>query len=329
MGCSCLLSSANQFAVALTVATSNTVAYNVTSPGVVPLLADKRMLATANSRLELSRSIAFTAGPSVAGIVYSQFGGSIAYAVALVLSVAALMLVTRVPLVAVQAKPRALFAELRQGFGFVFSSEHLRPILLTAVVFNTSWFIVLASFVPFAAQYLSMGSGEVGGAMAVYGVGMVVGALSTPWLAKKYRFGALVLVGPASACLGAVLMATTIVVRSPILVSVAFFFFGAGPVVWAAMTATLRQSVTPPNLIERVSSVIMTFTYGSRPLGALIAAAVAPLFGSSACMVAGLIGFVVQLAIISMSNIRHLKQVPDVLDIQQREPIPFGKTSGT
>jgi len=291
---------------------AGTVTYNVTSPGVIPLLADRALLSTANSRLELARSIAFTAGPSIAGLVYSEWGGSVAYVVALTLSLSAVKLVARIPLIRVEARPRALLAELREGFGFVFSNQHLRPILITAVVFNTSWFIVLASFVPFAAQHLSMGSGKVGGAMAVYGVGMIVGALSTPWLARRFRFGALVLIGPISAFIGAALMSITIVIRSPLLVSAAFFFFGAGPVVWAAMTSTLRQSVTPPKLIGRVSSVIMTFTYGSRPLGAFIAAAVAQFFGSSACILTGLVGFSVQLAIISISEIRHLTHVPSL-----------------
>lgn len=299
-------------AIAGFVGAAGTVAYNVTSPGVIPLLADRASLSTANSRLELARSIAFTAGPSAAGLLYSAWGGSVAYVVALILSLTAVMLLARIPFISVEARPRALLAELREGFGFVFSNQHLRPILMTAVVFNTSWFIVLASFVPFAAQHLFMESGKVGGAMAVYGVGMIAGALSTPWLAKRCRFGTLVLIGPISAFLGATVMSATILIRSPLLVFVAFFFFGAGPVVWAAMTATLRQSVTPQKLIGRVSSVIVTLTYGSRPLGAFIAAVVAQFCGSSACILAGLLGFSVQIVIISTSKIRRLKHLPSL-----------------
>jgi MFS family permease len=289
---------------------AGTVAYNVTSPGVVPLLVDRALLSTANSRLELARSIAFTAGPSVAGLLYSAWGGSVAYVIALILSLSAVSLVAQVPLASAEARPRALLVELREGFGFAFSNQHLRPVLLTVVAFNMSWFILQAAFVPFAAQHLSMSAGKVGGTMAVYGVGMITGALLIPWLVNRFRFGTLILMGPIGGFLGAALMSATVWIHSELLVSAAFFCFGAGPVIWAATTATLRQAVTPQKLIGRVSSVYMTFTFGSRPVGAFIAAAVAWSFGSSACIIAALVGFSVQLAIISISEIRHLKTVP-------------------
>ena len=289
---------------------AGTVAYNVTSPGVIPLLVqNKAWLPVANSRLELARSIAFTAGPSLAGLLYSAWGGSISYAIALILSLGAASLVAQVPLTSAPAKTRALLTELREGFGFAFSNQYLRPVLLTAIAFNISWFMVQASFVPFAAEHLSMSAGEVGGAMAVYGAGMIVGALLTPWLVRRFKFGMLILMGPIGGFLGAGLMASTVWTRSAPLVAAAFFCFGAGPVIWASTTATLRQAVTPNQLIGRVSSVIMTFTFGARPFGAFIAAAVARPFGTSSCIVAALAGFSLQLAIISSSRIPRLKSV--------------------
>lgn len=290
---------------------AGTVAYNVTVPGTTPLLVGRQDLAVANSRLELARSIAFTAGPGIAGLVYSAVGGACSYAIALVLSLMAVILVAAIAPARPAFARRHLLVELREGFGFTFGNIHLRPVLFTAVAFNTSWFILQASFVPYAATHLQMDAAAVGAAMAVYGVGMVCGALLTPKLSKALTFGNVVILGPIGGFAGAVLMAVSIWAPTRAAVWAGFFFFGVGPVIWAAATATLRQAVTPAALIGRVSAVITTFTFGARPLGALIAAAIAARYGSPACIVAALAGFGLQLAIIMYSAVRRLAAIPE------------------
>lgn len=287
------------------------VAYSVTLPGTAPLLVARQTLPIANSRLELARSIAFTAGPSVAGLVYAAVGGSCAYAIALILSLSATGLVTLIPFQKPVAAPRHLLRELKEGFEFTFTNSHLRPVLLTAVVFNFSWFTLQAAFVPYAASHLNMNAANVGTAMAVCGFGMFCGALLTPRLTRAMSFGNLIIIGPVGGFIGAVFMVVSVLVPARPLVWTSFFFFGVGPVVWAASTATLRQAVTPSGLIGRVSAVITTFTFGARPLGALVAAMVAARYGASACMVAALVGFFIQLVIILRSGIRCLEDIPE------------------
>jgi len=293
------------------VGAAGTVAYNVTVPGTTPLLVARQYLPVANSRLELARSIAFSAGPSVAGLVYGALGGVPSYAIALVLSLSAAGLVALMPLAGAPAAARGrLWPALREGFGFTFADRHLRPVLYTAVAFNTAWFLLQAAFVPYAASHLGMDAAAAGAAMALYGVGMICGALLTPRLSRALRFGQVIVLGPVGGFLGAVLMAASVWVPARPLVWAGFFFFGAGPVIWSAATATLRQAVTPPALIGRVSAVVTTFTFGARPLGALIAAVVAATYGPSACIVAALAGFAIQLAIILHSTVRDLVDVP-------------------
>jgi hypothetical protein len=155
-----------------------------------------------------------------------------------------------------------------------------------------------------------MDAAGVGTAMAVYGVGMVCGALMIPRLVAAMSFGTLLTIGPAGGFLGALLMALTVWSPKIPLAWAGFFFFGAGPVVWAAATATLRQAVTPVALIGRVSAVITTCTFGARPVGAFAATAIAASYGPSACILAALIGFSAQLGIILCSGIRQLAEVP-------------------
>ena len=56
-----------------------------------------------------------------------------------------------------------------------------------------------------------------------------------------------------------------------------FFLLGVGPILWVISTATLRQSVTPPSLLGRVSAINI-MSYGARPLGSALGAIVGGLY---------------------------------------------------
>jgi hypothetical protein len=92
---------------------------------------------------------------------------------------------------------------------------------------------------------------------------------------------------------------------------VAFFLFGAGPILWTIGQTTLRQAVTPAPLLGRVSALMMTATTGARPLGAGIGGLVGAAYGAEACIVLAAVGFVVQALIILASRVPGLDALPE------------------
>ena len=69
-----------------------TVAFSVAAPALVPALVPNALLARANGWLELARSLAFTAGPALAGAMVSWTGAAPAFVLAAVLSGVSLVL---------------------------------------------------------------------------------------------------------------------------------------------------------------------------------------------------------------------------------------------
>ncbi|MFW7342617.1 MFS transporter [Pollutimonas sp. H1-120] len=287
-----------------------TVAYNVTTPGLVPHLVARPLLSMANSRLELARSIAFTSGPGVAGLVFSSMGASFSYCLALVFSLSAVNFLRSLPPNPIVPRHGRLWAQLSEGMYFTLASPLLRPVLITAVIFNMSWFMLQAAFVPYAAEHLELSALEVGITMACYGLGMIAGAVAAPWAGRQFSFGSMIISGPIGALLGAAAIAYSIWYPSLALACASFFLFGAGPILWTISTTTLRQAVTPPDLISRVSAVIMTMTYGTRPIGALMAAMIGSIYPAEYCILAAAIGFIAQLAVIVCSNVPKLAGIP-------------------
>lgn len=289
-----------------------TVGFGVAAPALVPALVSREQLAAANGRLELARSMAFAAGPALAGALVSWAGAPPAFVLAAMLSLAAVLLLAGLPEPATTpASPRRHpWVELREGAAVVWHSALLRPVLLTAVVWNVSWFVLQAAYVPYAVRSLGLGPGEVGVTLAAYGVGMVVGALAAPCVLRALSFGHAVSLGPVVSVLAMGTMAATLVWPSGGVATLAFFLFGAGPIIWTITSTTLRQAVTPHAMLGRVSAIFLTVNTGARPLGAALGGWVGSQWGEGTCLLLALAGFVLQMTLVLVSALRTLKRLP-------------------
>jgi MFS family permease len=167
-----------------------TVGFSVAAPALVPSLVPRVLLGQANGRLELARSAAFAAGPALGGALVSWAGAPAAFVLATILSTSAVALLWRIvePQRA-SVTPRHPLIEIREGAEIVWREPLLRPILLTAVAWNISWFVLQAAYVPYAVRALGLSAQDVGFTLASYGVGMVVGALSARHCCQRHISG--------------------------------------------------------------------------------------------------------------------------------------------
>src|SRR5690606_15374533 len=285
-----------------------TVVYNVAAPALVPTLVPAARLGAANRWLELARSSAFAAGPAVGGALVGALGAPLAYMLAAALSLLAVMWLASLPASPAPAHRRQHpLRELADGARYVATHALLRPILITAIFFNTAWFILQAIYVAYAIDALALDAAQVGLTLGVYGAGMVAGALAAPRLARRLPFGGVIAAGPLAALAAAALMLGTLAWPSGLLAGAAFFLFGAGPILWTIATTTLRQAVTPNAMLGRVSAIIVTATFGARPIGAALGALLAARYGTAACLWAMAAGFVVQFGVLFSSPVRRLR----------------------
>ena len=289
-----------------------TVIYSVASPALVASFVIKEQLINANRSIEIAKSVAFTAGPALGGILASYLSGGLAFILAFSLSIVSavfLICLPKEPLI--EKSGRNVIQELCDGLIFLIKNKYLMPITITAFVFNLSQYLLLSIFAYYVINNLSFTSFEVGASLSLIGLGMLIGSFLYKIISKKINFGFQLSLGPISAFMASILMFLTLIYSAKILVFVAFFFFGFGPIIWTISTVSLRQLVTPSNMIAKVSSVIMTVTFGARPLGAAIGVYISANFGVKSCILAVLIGFLIQLIIILLSKPAKLKNLSD------------------
>jgi len=287
-----------------------TVVYSVAAPALVPDLVKSEALPTANSRIELARTSALAAGPAVGGALVGWIGAAPAFALAAGLSAVAVILLAglREPPRA-NSKRKTPLREIREGAAFVFSNKLLRPIFITQVIFVTAAFTIQAVYVPYAIHRLGLTAPFVGLTLATYGLGMVFGALVAPRVMQTLRVGVVIAIGPIAGVVAALIMLLTIYMPSPALASLSFCVMGAGPILWVVSTTTLRQTLTPSELLGRVSAINI-MSYGARPLGAAIGAIVGGLCGAEIALVAATVGFFLQAAVILLSPVARLVSPP-------------------
>ena len=293
------------------VGAASTVVYNVAAPSLVPGLVSHDLLTAANGRIELARSSAFAVGPALAGTLIGWIGTQSVYAVATAISILAVFLLVGLTEPARPAREhRHVLHDLREGAVFVLGHPLLWPMLLTAVIFNIAWFILQAIYVLYAVRYLGFSTSTVGITLAIFGVGMVSGAIIAPRIAKWLPFGVMLVLGPFSALIGALIMALTILTPSVLLAELSFFLFGIGPIIWTIASTTLRQAIIPGNMLGRASALVMMATFGARPIGAALGAFIGSTYGVKACIVVSAIGFFVQFIIIIISSVSKLSKLP-------------------
>ncbi|MYM29946.1 MFS transporter [Duganella sp. CY15W] len=260
-------------------------AYSVSVSALIQGLVSRDVLPIANGRLELTRSIAFIGGPALAGALVAWTGVNQAFMLAATLSVVAIVLLSGIPEAPRGDAPRRHFiAELVEGGRFALQHPLLRPAFGLSVVFNTAFFILQTVFMPYAVTRLNMNAAQIGVTLSMYGIGMVTAGFCVPWMVRRMSMGQMLAGGSMAGLVAVLALMVTLWHPAHWLAGLCFFVLGGGPVLWTVSFTTLRQLITPDELMGRVTSINSLATYGSRPLGAALAGVIGTAFGMEACL---------------------------------------------
>jgi predicted MFS family arabinose efflux permease len=250
-----------------------TVVFDVFHGAYVPGLVGRANLVEANSRLELNRTLGFTAGPAIGGQVVAWFGPALAP-----LASAAGLLWSAGWIASVRAPEppppatagRSVRADIREGLRFVLQEPFVRATTLyncAAVACLSTRYAVETLFL---LRTVGLDPAWIGLVLTAAGVGTVVGALAAVRLAG--RFGELRVV--AGSALGMGLSSLLIPLTTP----------GAGLIVYVLGTGLVGfwimvnnvvsvgrgQRVCPDDLLGRMTATSRLLSWATLPLGGVL-----------------------------------------------------------
>ncbi|MBI3706571.1 MAG: MFS transporter [Proteobacteria bacterium] len=300
--------------VALLAATA-TLFYSTAYQSYLPSLIARHQIVEGNAKLELGRSAAAAAGPSLAGAILRFAAPVFAIAIAPLahLASAALLATIRVPeaVPSESGRPTPFLRAVGEGIGFVFRNPILRAFGLCAMLWNLSCFTLMTVLVLFAVRDLGLSPQAVAGVLAMQGVGMIAGAWSAQPLRRHATLGATILTGPVLSALACPLFALAVPGAASVLfLGTGLFLLGFGPMIWTVHQLSLRQAMTPTALQGRASATIQFLSWGARPLGALLGGWAGTTFGLRAAIWFAVIGFAAQLLPVLLSPVPRLRDVP-------------------
>ena len=304
--------SGTALAAACFIGASGAVILVLTALALVPALVPPAALAAANARLELVRAVATLAAPVAVGLMADAVTPALGFALAALASAAAAFVAFGLRAPSSPVPARAPLADaIREGARFALRHELLRGIALCAVFWNFAFFALLAVAVPFCLTRVGLDAKGTGLAQGGYGLGLILGAAAAAAIVRRFEPRVILVAGPALSMAAPVLLFLAARGGGLPAAAAAFFFVGFGPMLWLICQTSIRQLVTPPDLIGRVAATIQVAIYGVRPLGAFAGGWVGALFGLDAALVLVLAAFGLSLAVPLVSALGRLRAMPE------------------
>ncbi|HEY6389646.1 MAG TPA: MFS transporter [Bryobacteraceae bacterium] len=297
-----------------------TVFFDVAYQSYLPSLVERENLLEGNSKLAMSTAAAEIAGPSLTGMLVQLLTAPIAIlfdAVSFLFSALCVSLIRKpepapqAPAIASDAKEEAM-----AGLRFVVKHPLLRPL---AGFFGGAFLFfgfVGPLYVLYAIRELHLGPAALGFAIAVGGVGSMIGSSLAPRIGRRLGLG--------RTFIGAVLvlvfaLALIPLARGPAPWPLVFLMASQllGDIAFATYLVnelTLQQTVTPENMLGRVNAAMQLMGRGVYPIGAMLGGILAGQFGMRATYAIAVCGLLGSSMWLIASPVRNLREMPGGVD---------------
>ena len=186
-----------------------------------------------------------------------------------------------------QTRPaRRVRQELAEGFRWLAGQRVLRTMTVLIGLLNLTLTAATAVLVLLVRERLNLGPVGYGTLFTCMAAGALLGSACGDWLIRRItatwtiRIGLLVEAGLH------LVLATS---RSAYLVGAMLFAFGVHGALWTIVGSSLRQRLTPPEMMGRVASTSLFIAAGGNCVGAVLGGVIAARFGITAPYWAGFV----------------------------------------
>jgi predicted MFS family arabinose efflux permease len=242
----------------------------------LPSLVTAADLIEGNAKLQASSSVAYICGRGAAGIAAQAVGYAAALlfnAASFLVSAACLLLIRAGPPQHQPARRAPLRTDIAASLRFIARDRYLRPLTIYPAASNLAYSGSAALVVVFLVRVAGFGAAAVGVLMAFGGIGGVLGAMATRRLTRWLGTARALVLTTLGTGLFALLIPLTATGPRAACYAVGWAVTAGGIIVYNTVAGSFVQSYCPRPMLGRVSASMRFLTYGSIPLGALLAGA--------------------------------------------------------
>jgi MFS family permease len=281
----------------------------------VPIIAGRDRLIEANTRIQLSLTVANLVGPGLAGAAIQLLTAPIAIAVDAFSFVvgAATVAWARVT----EARPTSsggrTLGDIIEGQAWLWRQPLVRAITLTILLSNGGGQITFAVVVLYFVTRVGITPAQLGLVFAVAGLSSLAGARLAGPLVRRGWLGPVMAVGAAVFVIGQSGWLVAAYAPRPAVLPILFGFsvlLGCAIMVYNVNQQAIRQAVTPDRILGRVQSGTFVITSIAQVSGSLIGGVIGQTLGLQTAIAVGVIVSLTAALPSIFSSLRTLRQVP-------------------
>jgi MFS family permease len=303
-----------------------TVFFDVAYQSYLPSLVERDQLVDGNGKLEVSRTIAQTAGPAIGGGLIGLLSAPIAIladAISYELSAAFVFLIRKIepapdPHVDEHGRAReGLRREVVHGLRYVLGNRYLRGIAAATGTWNLFNNISLSMLIVYAVRDLGMDAAQIGLVFGLGNLGALAGALSADRLRRRLGLGRAIV---ASMFLGApgLLLVPLAPTAFPIpLLVCSGLLIGFSAVVYNINQVSFRQAITPTAMQGRMNATMRFIVWGTIPIGSILGGIIGTVASVPAAIWVGAIGSFLAVVPLVVTPVRTLREMPTPATAEQ------------
>jgi MFS family permease len=281
------------YAVAFVVGALN-VTFELAFRSVLPALVPRDDIIDANSALGISDSVSGSVAPAIGGGVAQTAGGPVAVLVDALTFVTSAVFISRVrePASPASARRRPAVTEAAEGLRTVTRHRRLRAIFAMVVTYSFFSGFILTLYGLWVIDGLGLSPLALGILLGSGGLGSLAGASFAGRASRRLGLGRSIVV---TYVVAAALSFLTPLAAGPAWLAFAMLLTEqcVGDTFWTAhniQALTLRQTIVPGDQLGRVNATFLLASQGLRPLGAVVAGAVAGIVGLQAGLLISCVG---------------------------------------
>jgi MFS family permease len=280
----------------------------------IPEIVDRHTLVNANSKIMMSYALGQSAGPGLAGLMVEILGAPLAVladSLGFFLCAGCLLKIKHHEVKVVQHQSN-VWRQIAEGFRYVGRERHIRALLWLVTVNNFFMNAIMALIVLYGTREIGFRPGIFGLAVSVGGFGAVIGSVYAQRLGARLGPGPFVifacgLTSLASFCFPLISRPDHLGIFC---LTATYFALSAAGAAVTVFAWTIRQSITPSDLLGKMNGAFRFCVTGIMPFGALFGGWLGSVIGIRSTLLVGAVGLLLSCAAASFSHLRHLKTLP-------------------
>jgi len=281
----------------------------------VPTLVPADQLLGANSRLQASESTAQIAGPGIGGLLVQFFTAPIALLVDAVSFVFSGFMVSRIrtpePAPEDTGDQGRILAQIRAGLALTWRNRVLLTLVGTAAICNLTAYWIMALFPLLCVRLLGLNAGVIGMIISVGAIGAFLGAAVCGPITRRIGVGQATLWTLLGECVGFLIMPFAPAHSGfaiPVLIA-GWFIVGFSAAVSRVVSISIRQTVTPNNMLSRVNATHRFVSYGVVAVGTSVGGLLGSAFGIRAAILIAGVTMLASVVCVLVSPLLHIREV--------------------